>query len=73
MPDEKRREELQRLRQLPTQELIKELEETKKELFLTRAQIATFSQTNVARVKTLKKKVARILTILRERELLGIE
>ncbi|MFA4043349.1 MAG: hypothetical protein HZRFUVUK_000114 [Candidatus Fervidibacterota bacterium] len=73
MPDEKRREELQRLRQLPTQELIKELEETRKELFLTRAQIATFSQTNVARVKTLKKKVARILTILRERELLGIE
>lgn len=73
MPDEKRYEQLQRLRQLPTQELLKELEETRKELFMTRAQVATFSQTNVARIKALKRKVARIFTILRERELLGTE
>lgn len=73
MSDEKRREQLQNLRQLPLSELLKELEETRKELFMARAQVATFSQTNVARIKLLKRKVARILTILRERELLGIE
>ncbi|MCS7253066.1 MAG: 50S ribosomal protein L29 [Armatimonadota bacterium] len=73
MSDEKRREQLRNLRQLSTEELLKELDETRKELFMTRAQVATFSQTNVARIKLLKRKLARILTILRERELLGIE
>ena len=73
MPDEKRAEEIQRLRQLPTPELLKELNDTKDELFKMRAQVATFSQTNVARIRTLKRKVARIYTLLRERELLGVE
>ncbi|NLL06616.1 MAG: 50S ribosomal protein L29 [Clostridiaceae bacterium] len=54
-------------------ELQKELGELKSELFKLRFQHATNQLENPMKLKDVKKSIARIKTIMRERELKGIE
>lgn len=54
-------------------ELQKELGELKSELFKLRFQHATNQLENPMKLKDVKKAIARIKTIIRERELKGIE
>ncbi len=57
------------LRELNYRELVEKLAESKEELFNLRFQLATNQLDNTARVKSVKRTAARILTILREREI----
>lgn len=57
------------LRELEIDELMDALVEAKEEKFNLRFQVATNQLDNTARLKTVKKDIARILTVLREREL----
>jgi len=57
------------LRELTVEELIEALVEAKEERFNLRFQVATNQLDNTARLKTVKKDIARISTVLREREL----
>ena len=57
------------LRELSTADLHVKLEEARSELFNLRFQMATSQLDNTARVKTVKKDIARILTELRAREI----
>ncbi|ACL25876.1 50S ribosomal protein L29 [Chloroflexus aggregans] len=61
------------LRALDDAQLRAKLSEYKVELFNLRFQKATGKLTNTARPKQVKKDIARILTILRERELAQAE
>lgn len=60
------------LRELTTDELFDALVEAKEERFNLRFQVATNQLDNTARLKSVKKEIAQILTILRERELEGV-
>ncbi|MYS24801.1 LSU ribosomal protein L29P [Streptomyces sp. DvalAA-14] len=60
------------LRQLGEEELVGKLREAKEELFNLRFQGATGQLENNSRLKTVRKDIARIYTLMREREL-GIE
>ncbi len=57
------------LRELNYRELSEKLAESKEELFNLRFQLATNQLDNTARLKAVKKTVARIRTILRQREI----
>ena len=57
------------MRNTETQELLNKVEEYKKELFGLRFQQATGQLENTARVREVRKSIARIKTIIREREL----
>jgi large subunit ribosomal protein L29 len=57
------------LRGMTDQELIDALADAKEERFNLRFQIATNQLDNTARLKTVKKEIARIRTVMREREL----
>ncbi len=57
------------LRELSTADLNVKLEEARSELFNLRFQMATSQLDNTARLKTVKKDIARILTELRAREI----
>lgn len=50
------------------EELLKALDESKKELFDLRFEKATGTVDNPMRIRELKKTIARILTVLNERE-----
>ena len=54
-------------------ELQKELGELKSELFKLRFQLATSQLENPMKLKDVKKSIARVKTIMRERELKGID
>jgi large subunit ribosomal protein L29 len=56
------------LRELPEDMLLEQLENAKEELFNLRFQLATGELDNPARMKMVRHDVARILTVLRERE-----
>ncbi|MCX7846153.1 MAG: 50S ribosomal protein L29 [Dictyoglomaceae bacterium] len=56
------------LREKTDDELKEELKKLRLELFNLRFQIRTGGITNPHRIKSVKKDIARILTILRERE-----
>ena len=58
----------QELRELSTDELMEALLEAKEERFNLRFQVATNQLDNTARLKTVKKDIARILTVMREKE-----
>ncbi len=60
---------VQDIRNTETQELLNKVEEYKKELFGLRFQHATGQLENTARIKAVRKNIARIKTIIREREL----
>ena len=57
------------IRELSTKEIVSKIEETKAELFNLRFQQATGSLENPHKIHELRKLVARMKTILREREL----
>jgi large subunit ribosomal protein L29 len=57
------------LRELPDAELVSRIESAKEELFNLRFQLATGQLDNTARMKELKRDVARAATLLREREI----
>jgi large subunit ribosomal protein L29 len=61
------------IRDLPVEEINQKLTETKEELFNLRFQNATGQLDNYKRLGELKRDVARIKGILRERELAGID
>ncbi len=57
------------LRELSGEELVVRLREAKAELFNLRVQSATGQLDNHGRLKVIRKDIARIYTIMREREL----
>jgi len=59
------------IRKLSTEEINKKIAETKEELFNLRMKQATGTLENPMRIRELRKTVARLKTILRERELEG--
>lgn len=63
---------VEEVRELPDEELRTRLDEVKEELFNLRFQNATGQLDNYKRLNVLKKDIARISTVLKEREL-GIE
>ena len=61
------------LRALSAEDLEEKLKEAKEELFNLRFQNATGQLDNSARLKTVRREIARIYTVVRERELGIIE
>ncbi|MEV0097055.1 50S ribosomal protein L29 [Streptomyces sp. NPDC050738] len=60
------------LRELNDEDLVAKLREAKEELFNLRFQAATGQLENHGRLKSVRKDIARVYTLMREREL-GIE
>ena len=58
-----------KIRDLSTEEIIKKIEENKEELFNLRFAQATGNLEKTSRINELRKEVARMKTIIREREL----
>ena len=65
----KRKEQLEKLRSMTREELLKRAKELKKELFNLRFQSTQAQLTNPKRFREVRKEISRIYTILREREL----
>ena len=59
----------QEIRDLSTEEILSKIENYKEELFNLRMQQATGSLEKPSRIHELRKEVARMKTIIREREL----
>ena len=57
------------LRELTEEELVLRLKESKEELFNLRFQMATGQLDNNRRLRTVRHEIARIYTVMREREL----
>ena len=57
------------LRELTDEELTDRLRESKEELFNLRFQMATGQLHNNRRLRTVRREIARVYTVLREREL----
>ena len=57
------------LRELADDELRQKLAESKEELFNLRFQIVTGQLDNPRRIKQVKREIARILTVMRERDI----
>jgi len=57
------------LRDLPYDELKDKLDAAKEELFNLRFQMATNQLDNTARLRTVRREVARIATVMREQEI----
>ena len=57
------------IREFTTEELSEKLVEAKEERFNLRFQVATNQLDNTARLRAVKRDIARILTVMREREL----
>jgi large subunit ribosomal protein L29 len=69
MPTLREKAHLTELRELSTEELTTRLRESKAELFNLRVQSATGQLDNNNRLHSVRKDIARIYTIMREREL----
>lgn len=67
----KRNEKMIEFKKLTTEEINKKIAENKEELLKLRMKQATGSLENSARVDELRKDVARLKTILRNREIEG--
>jgi large subunit ribosomal protein L29 len=61
------------VREMTDTELIEALAEAKEEKFNLRFQLATNQLDNHARIKAVKQDIARILTVLHERELASVD
>ncbi|MFC4604713.1 MULTISPECIES: 50S ribosomal protein L29 [Rhodococcus] len=57
------------LRELTEEELVTRLRESKEELFNLRFQMATGQLDNNRRLRTVRHEIARVYTVMREREL----
>ena len=60
---------INKIKEMSSPELEKELNELKNELFKLRFSLATNGLDNPMKIKEVKKDIARIKTVLREREL----
>ncbi len=60
------------LRIMSDEELAKQVEEAHRELFNLRFRLATKQLANHREVRAVKKRIARLKTIMRERELSGV-
>ena len=60
---------INKIREMSSQDLEKELGELKSELFKLRFSLATNGLDNPMRIKEVKKDIARVKTVLRQREL----
>ena len=67
----KHKDKMNEFNKLTTEELNKKIVESKEELLKLRMKQATASLENPARIKELRKDVARMKTILRQREIEG--
>lgn len=63
------RMKINEIRALSTAEMVEKEQEFKKELFNLRFQLATGQLENTARLRQVRKTIARIKTVLREQEL----
>ena len=61
--------ELKKMREMPDVELNAELEKKKKELFNLRFQHVTGQLENPVKMREVKRNIARVKTIIREKEL----
>lgn len=61
------------IRSLGDNDLVGQLEEAQRELFNLRFRLATKQLTNHREVRRVKRRIARMKTVLRERELTGAE
>lgn len=61
------------IREKTQAELQKELNELKSELFKLRFQLVTNQLENPMKLKDVKKSIARVKTVIREREIKGIQ
>ncbi|GEN31982.1 large subunit ribosomal protein L29 [Cerasibacillus quisquiliarum] len=57
------------IRELTTAEIEQKVQSLKEELFNLRFQLATGQLENTARIRQVKKSIARMKTVIREREL----
>lgn len=64
---------MEEFRKLSTEDLNKKIKENKEELFNLRFQQATGNLEKPARLRELRKEVAKMKTIIRERELEKVE
>ena len=62
-----------KINEMSSPELEKELVELKSELFKLRFSLATNGLDNPMRIKEVKKEIARVKTILRDREIKGVK
>ncbi|MCH7837583.1 MAG: 50S ribosomal protein L29 [Chloroflexi bacterium] len=62
----------EKLRELSDEDMAKELEETYRELFTVRLQLATRQQANTSVPKRVRRRIARIKTLQREREVAAV-
>ncbi len=62
-----------KIREMSSMELEEKLSELKGELFNLRFQLATGQLENSSRIREVKKSIARVKTIMRERELKSAE
>lgn len=60
---------LKEIREIQTSELVARVQELKKELFTLRFKQAAGQSEDASKKKTIRKEIARILTIIKEREL----
>lgn len=68
----KKRQRIDELRALSDEDLAKELEEAHRQMFTVRLQLSTRQLSNTAEAGKVKRKVARLNTIRRERELAAL-
>ena len=61
------------IRDLTTEELQLKINELKKELFTQRFALATNNLDNPMKIPAIKKDIAKVLTVIREREIKGEE
>ena len=59
------------IRDLTTEELQLKITELKKDLFTQRFSLATNNLDNPMKINLIKKEIARVMTVIRERELRG--
>lgn len=64
---------IQEIRAFSSEELNKQLTESYRELFNLRFRLATRQLVNYHEIRNVRKRIAKIKTIMRERELLGEE
>ena len=61
------------IREMTTEELQLKITELKKDLFKQRFSLATNNLENPLKISSLKKDIAKVLTVIREREIKGEE
>ena len=64
---------IKEIRELTTEELQRKVIELKKELFTLRFSLATNNLENPMKIASVKKDIAKVLTVIREKEIKGEE